>query len=215
MVFFAYSCKTEVWMILRWARLTIVDIVVRQRDVLHFKKVTYFCELSYLLLWEGSLDCHESQSLGGHGRAAVRAPQGLMPRLSLGWFSPDMVGGGRDHLAGRMMTWGPVPTLSPDSPEPQKWRKGKRCPLCVCGKCVCTHVYTWERCFRSGNKRFMTHLSSDFLQGCGIKARDNEVEVAKLDQDFCKNKDIRGLIKIMKLKQTKLWGPSPKGLTLI
>lgn len=93
--------------------------------------------------------------------------------------------------------------------------EGKRCPLCVCGKCVCTHVYTWERCFRSGNKRFMTHLSSDFLQGCGIKARDNEVEVAKLDQDFCKNKDIRGLIKIMKLKQTKLWGPSPKGLTLI
>lgn len=33
-----------------------------------------------------------------------------------------------------------------------------------------------------------------------MKARDNEVEVATLDQDFCTNKDMRGVIKIMKLK---------------
>lgn len=42
-VFFAYSCKTEAWMILQWATLMIIDIVGSQRKMSYIKKVIYFC----------------------------------------------------------------------------------------------------------------------------------------------------------------------------
>lgn len=51
-VFFAYSCKTEVWMMLQWARLMIIDIVACQTKMSYILKRwfifvschIYYCE---------------------------------------------------------------------------------------------------------------------------------------------------------------------------
>ena len=42
-VFFAYSCEPEAWIILQWARLMVINIVACQREMSYIKQGDYFC----------------------------------------------------------------------------------------------------------------------------------------------------------------------------
>ena len=42
-VFFAYSCEPEAWIILQWARIMVINIVACQRERSYIKQGDYFC----------------------------------------------------------------------------------------------------------------------------------------------------------------------------